>query len=191
MTITAEIHFYSEDTAAVLLDIPSEKGEEFFAGLLFSLYTLRNLYNLGDRGAAYTLLSFLATVRKNINGVGSYCAKNNLKLIEYQGEKGEKGFSATLEYSDSEEGKYPVHFDLDTWGFGWLARDVGYYSPASVITLLRYLISINPQDQRWMQYLQSLCGVLAGLQRLPPTQFNRAALRLASEGYGTFYGSRE
>ncbi len=193
MKIQAEIHFYTEDQMSVLLDVPSEKRREFYEGLLFTLYVFRNWYNLGNHASVEGLLTLLAGAGDDINSFIDYYQKNTIKVNDYAGQKADKGFAVILNYDDT--ANKPIHFDFDTWGFGWLGTGLGYYSPRSVGTLLQYLLEKSSQRPLYFfgpRYYELLCYSIAttiSAFKPSPTLFNRISLQIASDAYAyTFEG---
>lgn len=143
--IDAEIHFYSENEAAVVLESRGNKNDDKFGeGLLFCRFAFQSMGNLqGD-----DIEGSLAQVLLGVNAK-SLLKEEDLKLIEYNGDA-DKVFYIKLEYKGEEDSFF---FNLKTSGFGFLGKGLGYYSPCSVMILLEYLLKKRSGDKKYISNL--------------------------------------
>ncbi|EQB62666.1 MAG: hypothetical protein RBG1_1C00001G0245 [candidate division Zixibacteria bacterium RBG-1] len=138
-----EIHFHQPDEASVYLENTATAAEDIKFGeiLLFCCLTLRLLVNLGIRNPVASGTATLLTQISDYLADFTDVHENDVRLVEYKGRPGRKRFEAILSYSDR-----LLKFKLKPKGFGLFARGIGYYSPHSIMILLRYLVKRHSQD---------------------------------------------
>lgn len=182
--LNLEIDFYRQEEASVFLEsnIPAEQ-EQYSQVLLFCNYACRNMYNLGEAG--YSLAMALSGVGKGkdfLKEIINYDSPDAPRLVDKKGENGTKRFLATMTYYGSER---IANFQLKTKGFGLLARGVGYYSPNSVILLLRYLGNKHIKDEGFLEKLSEASRLCSGAyEDLSPTTEGKITTLIANEVMG-------
>ena len=155
-----EIHFHQQVKASIFLESNIKKSNENYAHILMlASYIYRTIYNLDEKPASE--LAWLLN-EININGkdylknmINNY-SPNEPKLVEYKGNQGRKSFTADLSYKNR---NYIGDFRLYTNGFGFLGEGINYYSPSSVILLIRYLTK-KYLKQNQGDFLIKICDCL-------------------------------
>lgn len=157
MKAILEIHFYQEDKVSVFLKSDSSGDEEKFGEvLLFCLFAMRQMANLGQQGRS--LAELLTIMPEGISDLGRETI-GGVRLVKYHRyPPGQKRFEAKLDEN---------RFTLNAIGFGLLARGVGYYAPVSVLALMSYLVKRRMGDDDYLARLAraaAACGsfMLAG-----------------------------
>ena len=152
-----EIHFHQQDEASVYLENTESGDEEKHTEiLLFCLYALRQLANLGSDQTAYSLANVLLMTEAVITELAAGHESGDVRLIKYAGTPGRKRFLASLKTDG-----IGVQFVCNGKGFGLLSRGVGYYSPTSVVVLLRYLAMKRADDGEYLATVAraaAMCG---------------------------------
>jgi hypothetical protein len=145
------IHFYTENDVAITLDATSDAVDErTFEVLLFALYALRQLVNLGPSWPDGSLADFLMELPGCLVGIASDTSDDIPQLVEYKGSPAPRRFMSRLQYDDT-----ICRFNMNPRGFGFLARGVGYYAPTSVAQLLIYLALRRGCDPRYVAALET------------------------------------
>lgn len=143
---TLRISFPDKDNASILLETTATGDTQKFSEiLLFSLYVIRMIYNLGDRDPVYSLtnkLNMFADI-----GEFSYLGSSTEILSSYKPAK--KTFEGILKYSDDN-----LFFDLNANGFGFLGSKVDKYAPISVEVLAKYLMNTRQEDDVYLKALK-------------------------------------
>lgn len=155
-----EIHFHQQQEGSVFLEnTASGEDEKFGEALLFSLFTIRSMVNLGRNEIGYSLgrvLNHMCVDFDDFKKFLSGPAQDEAHLVEYKGAKGRKYFVAKLIFEDEK-----FNFIYKAKGFGLMARGMGYYAPNSVLLLLRYLSNKRKEDVDFVKRLASIalkCG---------------------------------
>jgi len=152
-TIQAEINFHEQEKASVFLESDVSGDAERFAEItLASFYGVRMISNLGKSQVS----DQIAAALQNSNAlISSYLAvldgvapASGLRIIDYPGCPGRKRFCLKLHLWGSQ-----AKFDVQQIGFGFLAKGIGYYGPASVLAVLARLC-VKRRDER--SFLSSL-----------------------------------
>lgn len=142
------VHFHDQDHASVELTINGVEDERNTEVLLFCLFALRQLVNLGRSEPALRLAGFLSDAGANINEFIQHQSSDAPRLVEWKGVQGEKRFVATLTRTDDH-----FNFQMNQKGFGFFNRGIGYYAPHSVLLLLKHLGKRRSEDQRYVRLL--------------------------------------
>jgi len=155
-----EIHFHEQDKGSVFLENTSSGEDEKFSEiLLFCLFAVRTMVNLGNNNLGYSVAVVLNDVCKKYDIFLTFLDRYNdseAKLVDYKGSEGRKRFFAELQVSDNN-----FKFHYQTKGFGFLAKGIGYYAPNSVLLLLRHLSNKRRKDEDYIKRLASAaykCG---------------------------------
>jgi hypothetical protein len=143
-----EVHFHDPEHASVILTSALLGVEEMDAKLmLFSLFACRQLMNIGASDTADSLAALLRHCGpEELASLADHDGANGPSLVVYQGAPGRVRFSAGLSTD-------PMRFTANSKGMGALAKGAGYYSPNSVLLLLRHLAK---QFQNHPIYLERL-----------------------------------
>lgn len=155
--IQAEVHFHQQDQASVFSqsNIADSWNERLAEIGLFSFYSLRMFSNLGTNETSDTLALMLQDPESAIEDVS---------VAAYSGYRGRHSFLSSLRFNEGFQFLLPMagqaRFDFKAKGFGFLARGVGYYGPASVLVLLRYLAEKRESDQVFLEALMEMAGFL-------------------------------
>lgn len=142
-----EIHFHQQDMASVIIE-SSTLAEEEPAGelMLHALFAARMLANLGRSPAGSGLAQILYSMEPEmVQAVTDREGPGAPRLVIYQGSKGRKGFTASLNASDDN-----LKFKANAWGMGLMARGAGYYSPNAAVLLLRHLAGRRREDDDYL-----------------------------------------
>lgn len=177
-----EINFHEQYSASVFLENSASNREEKFGEiLLFSLFTIRTLVNLGGDPSASALALLLSKeVPENLEKITTQKEDNAANLVDYTGVKGRKRFISQLNCTDEN-----LNFKYDTNGFGFFASGMGYYAPNSVIILLKYLAK-KRDDSEYRQGLERAamqCGLLYFDKKLTLSGQNQIAFLVALQSY--------
>ena len=155
-----EIHFHEQLEGSVFLEnAASGEDEKFGEALLFSLFTIRTMVNLGRNDFGYSLGRVLNHICVDFDDYKKFLsspAEDEARLVDFKGAKGRKYFIASLIYSEEK-----FNFTYKAKGFGLMAKGMGYYAPNSVLLLLRYLSNKRQDDVDFVKRLASIafkCG---------------------------------
>ena len=147
--------------------------------LLFAMFTLRQLHNLGKNPAAKSLAMLLSTRISNLTSaseVDSYC---KVVIASGRTDNGEKLFAGDLQSGDGR-----ALFQMHTKGFGFLGRGVNYYAPQSVLVLLKFLSKRRANNDGYLRqlfFIASKCGELKLSKRISSLNQPQLALGLTLE----------
>ena len=157
IAMNLEIDFHQDNECSVFLEGSVIDAEDQLAEiLLFSCYTIRQLYNIDQGKFAYNFASMLIDLSKAGDLMPTVLEDGEVKLIRYPGHSGRKRFLCKLLARDS-----GVAFDLKAKGFGILARGVGYYASIGSVMLMLFLARRNHLDKEFLIKLSTaarLCG---------------------------------
>lgn len=158
--MSLEIHFHRQDEAAVLIESGTPADEEPLGYLaLAALYSARTIANLGPGNTSGELLAGLMSALTSQGKLSEIVwHEPDARLVDYQGARGRKGFSARLGIRDDD-----LKFKLKSWGFGLGARGIGYYAPTSVILLLQALTRPREEDHAFVSALARTCEHIGDL----------------------------
>jgi hypothetical protein len=154
--VSLEIHFYGEEEVSVLLGTQGDLDKQYGEILMFCLFSLRQMFNLGNNQLGNSLASLLSECHGHVKELAYHKSPDAPEIIDYDGLQGSKRFLATLDYFDGNS-----NFKMKAKGFGLLARGMGYFAPTSVATLLRYLSRIHIDDPCYLDRLSeaaATCG---------------------------------
>lgn len=153
-----EIHFHQQDEVSVFLESNLSHQQEPLGEIhLFTLYTLRQMSNLGVDQITDGLGELLLSVDDVILDFAAGHEVAGVRLIRYPGTPGVKRFSVQAHIRPDGH----ATLDLRPKGFGLLGRGVGYYVPTSVIVLLRFLamrMAASPVYLRCLSRAAVACG---------------------------------
>lgn len=135
-----EIHFHEQGAASVILESTATGALDLVGeATLLALYTARQLVNLGGNEAR-SLAQLLTTAPQSPETLAQATVIGGVRLVPYQGSPGRKRFSARMSLGDN------LSIHMDAHGFGWFGQGVGYYTPTSVVVLLRHLLRLRLGD---------------------------------------------
>ena len=148
-TVTAQIHFHTQHEASVLFESNvSGTNVELVGEIhLLVLFAIRQMSNL-DTDAS-SLARMLATADTAIDSLASGREVGGVRLIRYPGTPGIRQFLARFQFSPDGG----ASFDAQSNGFGGLAQDLGYYSPAAVTLLLRFFAARRANSPAYLRSL--------------------------------------
>jgi len=138
--ITLEMHYHRPDAVSVVLNGNQQSpGDEAFAEmLLFCLFTLRVMLNLGrDYENANSLAAVLSGAFKPLRTLTDNDYPNVAKLVPYQGSPGPETIKAILKYGDD------IVFELEPKNFDIFGKEIEYYAINSVLVFLKYLVGMR------------------------------------------------
>ena len=174
---TLEIHFHQQDEGSVFLEnTASGEDEKFGEILLLCLYITRTFSNFGnDNHDGKMLALFLHETGEDIEKFKKEISNAEAKLIEYNGHKGRKYFTANLTYSEDS-----LKYWQNAKGFGIFAKGIGYYAPNSIIILLRYLMKKRSNDNNFIEKLQTTCMMCS-------STYNEGNIKLTNQHQVAFF----
>jgi hypothetical protein len=142
-----EIHFYDNDRVGVHMEVASEQPT-YTELLLFHLYVVRQLTNLGRTEPALCLAGMLAKLdAATLRALVHVDSQELPSLVSYSG-KARKRFVASLRDPSGD-----ARFNLNAKGFGVVAGGPGHYAPLSILMLIKYLVKEHPADFEYIHRL--------------------------------------
>ncbi len=169
--LNLELHFYTEKIAAIAVTPNNLGRQQPFAEILMFVHlAIRQIYNMVpthpfSRSLASALssvqdpqrplklllgppqFSVVKSLLRAFSGpeqpdpLQNYVSVSTVTTVPYRGDRGTKGFSATVEFTSEND-----RFKLGPHDFDSLGRGVNYYAPLSVALLLRYLATAHASD---------------------------------------------
>lgn len=154
-----EINFYQQDEASVYMtSTASGAKEDFGIMLLFSLYTIRTLVNLGrDSKEARGILAMLDEMDTGLKDFAK--DKKEVKLVKSTNSRGPKYFIG--EMSTDENTK--VYYQHKAKGFGIMGKGLGYYAPVSVMAFIKWLANKYEKDNKMFEVVGNTCVGIASV----------------------------
>jgi hypothetical protein len=184
MTSTLQIEFYDEHNVAIALQHLGNDDARSEELLVFALFALRQMSNLGSSAPSLSLAQALCTFGAKTYELAAATDVLDPKLVEFRG-PAPRRFIATL--------SPPVKFHLKAKGFGFLARGMGYYAPVSVLTLLRFLCRRHAADAASLSRLGAVaarCGAAFQAGHVSLTNQQTLAESIVSEVAATSTSSQ-
>jgi hypothetical protein len=137
-SVVVSINFYStEETGIHLMTHGTTKREELEAELAcLSLFTCRNLTNLGQRSPAADLLAN-ALASFDVDGLAAWAVTKGQEnwLVPFRGPAKQR-FEVNLNMD-------PIMFEVNIRGFGRLGRRLDLFAFVSVTSLIQYLCRVR------------------------------------------------
>ena len=144
-----EIHFHQQDEGSIFLESNATGRDELFGELLlFCTSTMRHIVNFEHDNIADSIAFTLSQVAADMSVIENI---GEVKLVTYQGTPGRKIFLASLIFSEN-----AFNFYHKAKGFGLFSRGMGYYSPNSIVLLLKYLINKRINHQEYLNTLSAI-----------------------------------
>lgn len=179
LAMRVEIHFHQQDEVSVFLESGASGDQEKFGEvLLWCLYAIRTMVNLGSGPISASLANLLSQAEDLVAVLSDHEHVGEYRLVSYHGTPGRKRFEASLNFSDSK-----LRFTLNPIGFGVLGRGVGYYAPTSVLALLQHLCrrrASEPEHLNCLARAAQLCAAAWDSNRVTLMNQHQMALAIAS-----------
>lgn len=163
IALNAEVNLHEQDVVSIFHETNVADTDEKFAELVFSgAFAIRSMSNLGANEVTDALGHQLELIGRLIADTPNDVLNPKPKIVPYPGHGGRKRFISNLRLTASQ-----MQLDYSPKGFGLFATGVGYYCPAAVQSIFRYLASRRLDEGA---YLNALAEVAAGSGQL---QLNR------------------
>lgn len=136
--------------------------------LTFALFWSRQLVNLGPGPVGDSVAHLLANTNPmQLRQLGESGRAGDLRIVSGIEPRHAKSFAGNVQASLSVDTKdmraLPtggLQFHFKARRFGWLARGIGYYAPASVLACLCFASQLHVDDEPFLQALSLTAGML-------------------------------